>query len=70
MENQTYEQEVDLKDLILAILRRWRSIIVVGILMAVVLGGYAAVSAAGQARKNLRMRWLSMRARRPAWRWR
>ena len=44
MENQTYEQEVDLKDLILAILRRWRSIIVVGILMAVVMGGYAAVS--------------------------
>ena len=44
MENQTYEQEVDLKDLILAILRRWRSIIVVVILMAVFMGGYAAVS--------------------------
>lgn len=40
MENQRYEQEVDLKDLLFAVLRRWRPIILVAIILAVLLGGY------------------------------
>lgn len=35
----TYEQEVDLKDLIFAILRKWRIILTISVLFAVLLGG-------------------------------
>lgn len=40
MENRRYEQEVDLKDLLFAVLRRWRPIILVAIIFAILLGGY------------------------------
>lgn len=39
-ERSTYEHEIDLKDLMFAVLRRWRVIIVVAIVLAVALGGY------------------------------
>ncbi len=42
--NNTYEQEIDLKDLMFAVLYRWRRIILVAVIMAVLLGGYQAVS--------------------------
>ncbi len=42
--NNTYEQEIDLKDLMFAVLYKWRPIILVAVVLAVVLGGYRAVS--------------------------
>ncbi len=44
MEQNTYEQEIDLKDLMFAVLRRWRIIIAAAVVLAVVLGGYRAFS--------------------------
>lgn len=38
--NSTYEQEIDLKDLLFAILHKWRPVIVVAVALAVLLGGY------------------------------
>lgn len=38
--NDTYEQEIDLKDLMFVVLRKWRSIILVAIVFAVLAGGY------------------------------
>lgn len=38
--NDTYEQEIDLKDLLFFILHKWRPIIVVSVILAVLLGGY------------------------------
>lgn len=43
-----YEQEIDLKDLMFAVLRRWRLIILVAIVFAVLLGGFKAASGLGQ----------------------
>ncbi len=43
--NNTYEQEIDLKDLMFAVLYRWRPIIAAALILAVLLGGYRAVSA-------------------------
>lgn len=40
MENNNYEQEIDLKDLLFAVLRKWRSIILVAVVLAVLLGSY------------------------------
>lgn len=40
MENNNYEQEIDLKDLLFAVLRKWRPIILVAVVLAVLLGGY------------------------------
>ena len=45
---QNYEQEIDLKDLMFAVLRRWRSIILVGIIFALLLGGFKAFRGLGQ----------------------
>lgn len=42
--NNTYEQEIDLKDLMFAVLYKWRPIILVAVVLAVLLGGYRAVS--------------------------
>ncbi len=42
--NNTYEQEIDLKDLMFAVLYRWRPILAVAVVLAVLLGGYRAVS--------------------------
>lgn len=38
--NSTYEQEIDLKDLMFAVLHKWRPIILVAVLLAVLLGGF------------------------------
>ncbi len=43
--NNTYEQEIDLKDLMFAVLYKWRPIILAAVVLAVILGGYRAVSA-------------------------
>jgi len=41
----TYEQEIDLKDLMFAVLHKWRPILLVAVILAVLLGGYKAASA-------------------------
>ncbi|MCI8725606.1 MAG: chain-length determining protein [Hungatella sp.] len=38
--NETYEQEIDLKDLMFVVLRRWRSILVTAVVLAVLTGGF------------------------------
>lgn len=38
--NNTYEQEIDLKDLMFAVLRKWRPALLVAVILAVLLGGY------------------------------
>lgn len=44
-ENYTYEeQEIDLKDLLFAVLYRWRPIILLAIVLGVLLGGYKLAS--------------------------
>lgn len=43
-----YEQEIDLKDLMFAVLRKWRPIIVIAIIFAVLLGGLKTVKGIGQ----------------------
>lgn len=45
---QNYEQEIDLKDLMFAVLRRWRPIILIAIIFALLLGGFKAVRGLGQ----------------------
>lgn len=40
MDNNTYEQEIDLKDLMFAVFRKWRPIILAAIILGVLLGGY------------------------------
>ena len=37
--NNTYEQEIDLKDLIFYILKRWRSVLFIAVVLAVLIGG-------------------------------
>ena len=37
--NSTYEQEIDLKDLMFAVLRKWKQIILVAVVFALLLGG-------------------------------
>lgn len=43
MDNNMYEYEIDLKDLIIAVFRKWRLIIIVAFTVAFVLGGYKCV---------------------------
>ena len=43
--NNGYEQEIDLKELMFAVLRKWRPILAAAVALAVVLGGYKSVSA-------------------------
>ena len=43
MDNNTYEQEIDLKDLIFAVLKKWRFVIVLAFGFAALLGGYKCV---------------------------
>ena len=38
-----YEQEIDLKDLMFAVLRQWKKILLVGVVLAMLLGGVKAV---------------------------
>ena len=40
MDNNMYEQEIDLKDLIFTVLRKWRLILVIALLLGVAAGGY------------------------------
>lgn len=40
MDNNTYEQEIDLKELMFAVFRKWRPIILAAFAIAVLLGGY------------------------------
>ena len=41
--NNAYEQEIDLKDLIFAVLHRWRMIFGAAVVLALLLGGYKAL---------------------------
>lgn len=43
MDNNIYEQEIDLKDLMFRIFRKWRLIILIAFLFAILLGGYKCV---------------------------
>ena len=36
---EQYEQEIDLKDLMFAVLHKWRPVILVAVVLALVLGG-------------------------------
>ena len=38
--NNSYEQEIDLKDLLFYIVKRWRSIFLVAVIFAILIGGY------------------------------
>lgn len=40
MDNNTYEQEIDLKDLMFAVFRKWRPIILAAVILGGILGGY------------------------------
>ena len=42
--NNAYEQEIDLKDLLFAVLYKWRMILVIAVLFAALLGGYRLLS--------------------------
>lgn len=42
--NDTYEREIDLKELMFAVLHKWRMILAFAFIFAVLLGGYKAVS--------------------------
>lgn len=42
--NDTYEREIDLKELMFAVLRKWRLVLLFGLMFAVLFGGYKAVS--------------------------
>ena len=44
---EEYEAEIDLKDLLFYILRRWRSVLLAGLVFCVLLGAYKAVRSAG-----------------------
>ena len=46
--NNNYEQEIDLKDLMFAVLRRWRPIIIIAVVFAVLLGGLKTVKGINQ----------------------
>lgn len=46
--NTTYEQEIDLKDLLFAVLYKWRPILLIAILLGILLGGYKAVKELSQ----------------------
>lgn len=42
--NSTYEQEIDLKDLMFAVLHKWRPVILAAVLLAVLFGGFKAAT--------------------------
>lgn len=46
--NNQYEQEIDLKDLMFSVLRKWRPIIVVAVAFALLLGGFKTAKGIGQ----------------------
>lgn len=48
--NTTYEQEIDLKDLMFAVLYKWRPIIIIAIIFGILLGGYKLTGSMAQQR--------------------
>lgn len=67
---EQYEQEIDLKDLMFAVLHKWRPVILVAVVLALVLGGakgamtYRQQNDPRSARrpgKNTRRSWISTR---------
>lgn len=46
--NNTYEQEIDLKDLMFSVLRKWRPIIIIAILFGILLGGFKTLKGIDQ----------------------
>lgn len=46
--NKTYEQEIDLKDLMFSVFRKWRPILLVAIAVGLLMGGYKTVKGFGQ----------------------
>lgn len=40
MDNQNYEQEIDLKDLVFTVFHKWRGIILTAVIFGILLGGY------------------------------
>lgn len=42
--NSTYEQEIDLKDLMFAVLYKWRPVLIMAVILGLLLGGYKAFS--------------------------
>lgn len=45
MNQDTYEQEIDLKDLMFSVLKKWRGILLLAVVLGVILGGYKLASA-------------------------
>lgn len=50
--NTTYEQEIDLKDLMFAVLRKWRPIILIAVIFGILMGGYKMMGSLSQ-QKNV-----------------
>lgn len=46
--NKNYEQEIDLKDLMFSVLRKWRPIIIIAIIFAILLSGYKMLKGINQ----------------------
>lgn len=46
--NTTYEQEIDLKDLMFAVLRKWRPIILIAVIFGILMGGYKVMGSLSQ----------------------
>ena len=42
-QNNKYQEEIDLKDLIYAVFKRWRSVLVIGIMVAILLSAYKGI---------------------------
>lgn len=47
MDNQSYEQEIDLKDLMFAVFHKWRGIIITAVILGLLLGGYKLAAGLG-----------------------
>ena len=65
---EQYEQEIDLKDLMFAVLHKWRPVILVAVVLAVLLGGAKGAMTYRQQNdpevskeKNTRRSWISTR---------
>lgn len=48
--NENYEQEIDLKDLFFSVLRRWRLVILIAVIFALLAGGFRTSRGIGQLR--------------------
>ena len=42
--NSTYDQEIDLKDLMFAVLYKWRPVVIAAVVIGLLLGGFKAFS--------------------------